>query len=97
MSVTTDTGTARRQFRVLHREFLFRVVDRELVSSHAQGGDASKLLLQLASLLIFVGILFCVPAYDFGSVQPAQVRPNQTMHVERLAGDAHFSGKRRGG
>jgi CubicO group peptidase (beta-lactamase class C family) len=46
-----------RQLRVLHREFLFRVVDRELLSAHAQG-DMSKLLIQFAALLIFVSLLF---------------------------------------
>lgn len=51
----------RRQCRVLHREFLFRIVDRELLSSHARG-DMSKLLLQIISLLIFVGMLSTAPA-----------------------------------
>jgi CubicO group peptidase (beta-lactamase class C family) len=46
-----------RQLRVLHREFLFRIVDRELLSTHAQG-DMSKLLIQFAALLIFVSLLF---------------------------------------
>jgi hypothetical protein len=45
------------QFRILYRQFLFRVVDLELLSSHAQG-DASKLLGQFASLLGFAGV-FC--------------------------------------
>lgn len=51
----------RRQLRVLHREFLFRIVDRELLSSHARG-DMSKLLLQIVSLLIFISLLFTLPA-----------------------------------
>ena len=42
---------------MLHREFLFRIVDRELLSTHAQG-DMSKLLLQFAALLIFVSLVF---------------------------------------
>ena len=33
----------KRQFRVLYREFLFRMVDIEALSSHAQG-DANRLL-----------------------------------------------------
>lgn len=45
------------QFRVLYRQFLFRVVDLELLSLQAQG-DASKLLGQFAALLILIGILF---------------------------------------
>jgi hypothetical protein len=40
------------QFRVLYREFLFRMVDPEVLSAHAQG-DAGKLLGQFA-LLIFL-------------------------------------------
>ena len=40
------------QFRVLYRQFLFRMVDLELLSSSAQG-DISKLLGQIAGLLIF--------------------------------------------
>jgi hypothetical protein len=39
----TDT-----HFRVLYREFLFRIVDLELISAR---GDTSKLLGQLAALL----------------------------------------------
>jgi hypothetical protein len=40
------------QFYVLHRQFLFRVVDAELLSESAKG-DASKLMGQFAALLIF--------------------------------------------
>jgi len=52
---------AKRQFRVLYREFLFRMVDLELLSVHAQG-DASRLLGQFAALLAFLGVLFSMPA-----------------------------------
>jgi len=38
------------QFRVLYRQFLFRIVDLELLSAQ---GDASKLLGQFAALLLF--------------------------------------------
>jgi CubicO group peptidase (beta-lactamase class C family) len=78
-----DGGTARRQFRILHREFLFRVIDRDLLSAHAQG-DSSKLLVQFVSLLIFIGILFCLPAWSFGSVQPAQVRLMYAWSLEHF-------------
>jgi CubicO group peptidase (beta-lactamase class C family) len=44
------------QFRVLYREFLFRIVDLELLSAHAQG-DSRTLLGQFASLLIFCGVI----------------------------------------
>ena len=39
------------QFRVLYREFLFRMVDLELLSADALG-DSNKLLGQFAALLI---------------------------------------------
>src|SRR3978361_2145068 len=45
-----------QQFRVLYREFLFRMVDLELLSAHAQG-DINKLLGQFASLLVLFSIL----------------------------------------
>lgn len=51
----------RRQRGVLYREFLLRIVDRELLSSYSKG-DASQLLLQILTLLVCVSVLFCVPA-----------------------------------
>src|SRR5215475_244545 len=56
----------RLQFRVLYREFLFRMVDLELLSTHALG-DSNKLLGRFASLLIFVSILLSVPALGLGN------------------------------
>ena len=49
-----------RQFRVLYRDFLFSIVDRELLSTYAKG-DASQLLLQLVALLAFLSVIFSVP------------------------------------
>lgn len=46
----------RRQLRVLYRQFLFRIVDLDVLSADAQG-DATKLLGQFAALLIFISIL----------------------------------------
>src|ERR1700722_1149290 len=43
------------QFRVLYRQFLFRMVDLELLSADAKG-DMSKLFGQFAALLIFISI-----------------------------------------
>ena len=40
----------KKQFRVLYREFLFRVVDLELL---APQGDIAKLLGQFAAVLLF--------------------------------------------
>ncbi len=47
------------QFRVLYREFLFRIVDLELLSAHAEG-DSRTLLGQVASILIFFGVVLAV-------------------------------------
>jgi hypothetical protein len=53
------------QLRILYRQFLFRVVDLELLSFQAQG-DASKLLGQFAALLIFLGALFSMGILGLG-------------------------------
>lgn len=45
------------QFRTLYREFLFRMVDRDLLSVHAQG-DMSKLLGRLAAILVWISLPF---------------------------------------
>lgn len=49
------------RFRVLYRQFLFRMVDIELLSADAKG-DMSKLLGQFAALLIFISIGLCLGA-----------------------------------
>jgi CubicO group peptidase (beta-lactamase class C family) len=54
------------QFRVLYREFLFRMVDVELLSAQAQG-DMTKLFGQFAALLLFLSVLFSFPALNFGA------------------------------
>src|SRR5580698_5334176 len=43
------------QFRILYKQFLFRMVDLELLSADAQG-DMNKLFGQFAALLIFISI-----------------------------------------
>ncbi len=53
------------QFRVLYREFLFRMVDLELLSAHAQG-DVSKLLGQFAALLVFFSVWCSLGALGIG-------------------------------
>jgi CubicO group peptidase (beta-lactamase class C family) len=63
----------RRQRRVLYREFLFRVVARDLLSAHSKG-DASQLLLQILALLLCLSVLFCVPALVFDAGWQPQVR-----------------------
>src|SRR5271165_4820803 len=44
-----------RQWRLLYRQFLFRVIDLEVLSAHAQG-DANKLLGQFATVLIMISV-----------------------------------------
>jgi len=56
---------SRAQFRILYHEFLFRIVDLELLSAHAQG-DASKILGQFAALLIFLSTLFSLSVLGLG-------------------------------
>ena len=56
-----------QQFRVLYREFLFRMVDLEVLSSHAQG-DMNKLFGQFASLLVMVSLLLCMLALISGQM-----------------------------
>ncbi len=55
---------SKRQFRVLYQDFLRRIVDVEVLSVHARG-DASTLIGQFISLLIFLSLLFSIPAIYF--------------------------------
>lgn len=66
--------TTSPQFRVLFREFLFRVVDRELLSTYAQG-DVSKLLLRFVSLLLFIGLVSAFMA----AMLPATLSPPRLL------------------
>src|SRR5690348_9897607 len=70
----------RRQFRILYKDFLFRIVDRERLSSHAKG-DASQLLLQILALLTFLSAVFSVPALTmtFGRSVQEQVMAGWTV------------------
>jgi hypothetical protein len=54
------------QFRVLYREFLFRMVDLEVLSAHALG-DSNKLLGQLGALLVFISLNLTFAAFIFAS------------------------------
>jgi CubicO group peptidase (beta-lactamase class C family) len=58
------------QFRVLYREFLFRIVDLEVLSPHALG-DANKLLGQFAALLIFISLWLAIGALSFTGAKMA--------------------------
>ncbi len=54
----------RLQFRVLFREFLFRMVDLELLAPH---GDIKQLLIQFAALLTFLSFLAAIVGLFFGA------------------------------
>jgi hypothetical protein len=63
----------RRQFALLHRDFLFRLVDLELLSSH---GDIQKLLGQFAALLgafSFVLAILLLPRYALSKLPEPQL------------------------
>ena len=72
-----------RQFRVLYRDFLFRIVDRELLSTYAKG-DVSQLLLQLVALLAFLSVCFSVPVLALNSTVPAQARLMFVWSIEHF-------------
>jgi hypothetical protein len=55
----------RFQYRVLYRQFLFRVIDLELLSTSAKG-DVSKLLGQFGALLVYVSLLIAFTGIVFG-------------------------------
>ena len=59
------------QFRVLYRQFLFRMVDLELLSAHALG-DVNKLLGQFAALLILFSLLVSLGAFFGDSSMPPE-------------------------
>src|SRR5579885_3368307 len=59
-----------KQFRVLYREFLFRIVDLELL---ARQGDMTKLLAQFIALLLIVGLWVLLPI----TLLPAAIPPSE--------------------
>jgi CubicO group peptidase (beta-lactamase class C family) len=65
----------KRQFRVLYQQFLFRMVDLEVLSSHAQG-DSNRLVGQFASLLIFLSIIL-----SFGALGGPRTARAQVVHA----------------
>ena len=75
------------QFRVLYREFLFRMVDLELLSADALG-DSNKLLGQFASLLIFLSIF--VLSLVAGSVAARASRMPPDLGLFSVWGLEHF-------
>jgi len=70
------------QFRVLYRQFLFRIVDLELLSTQ---GEISKLLGQFASLLVFLGLIFSFAVCGLtGDDMPARARLIASWGIEHL-------------
>ncbi len=74
----------RRQFRILYRDFLFRMVDLELLSGR---GEIQNLLVQFAALLAafsFVLALLFVPAYATSTLPRDQLLLGAWGHEEFL-------------
>jgi hypothetical protein len=65
----------KQQLRVLYRQFLFRMVDLEVLSASAQG-DSNRLLGRCAALLIFLGWVQSLGALFFSG---AQMTPLQRL------------------
>lgn len=64
MGIAPGSAMSRLQFRVLYREFLFRVIDLEILSPQ---GDITKLLGQFAASLLFVGLWLTMPVMAIAS------------------------------
>src|SRR5215831_4729630 len=73
----------RRQLRVLFRDFLFGIVDRDVLSIYASG-DASQLLLQLVALLVFGSICCSLPALTINASAPPLVRLVFALGIEHF-------------
>jgi hypothetical protein len=70
------------QFRVLYRQFLFRIVDLELLSAQA---DTSKLLGQFASILVFFSlILSLIALFSDNRGLPAAARLASSWYMEHF-------------
>ncbi|SPE24284.1 Beta-lactamase [Candidatus Sulfopaludibacter sp. SbA3] len=72
------------QFRVLYREFLFRMVDLEVLSAHALG-DANKLLGRFAALLVFISVWMSLGAIGFAGLRMAPIQSLATSLVTAQA------------
>lgn len=71
-----SSPNAKQQYRVLYRQFLFRVVDLEVLSARALG-DSNKLLGQFAALLIVISLLVCGGA--FGVIDANNMPPDARL------------------
>src|SRR5688572_19360005 len=64
------------QLRVLYRQFLFRVFDREVLSTQAR--DSNKLLGQFAALLVFVSVVLSFTAILLASTSRPGTDPRDS-------------------
>jgi hypothetical protein len=62
-------------FKILYRQFLFRLMDVEFLAASARG-DASQLYGQFASMLVFVSLVLCYAALIFGG------RPRSSVEIQ---------------
>ncbi len=69
------------QLRVLYREFLFRIIDLELL---APQGDISKLLGQFAAVLVFISFWVLLPAIVMSAGPPSELSLLFTWATEHL-------------
>lgn len=76
----SDAIYTKPQFRVLYRQFLFRVVDLEVLSASALG-DSNKLLGQFAALLIVISVVISFGAFGFAD---ANVTPDARLVITLL-------------
>lgn len=80
----SDAAKRKLQFRVLRREFLFRITDLEALSTHALG-DANKLLGQFATLLILISVVVSFGAFGVGDPgMPPSSRLGLALYMEHF-------------
>ena len=76
---------SKSQFRVLYRQFLFRIVDLEALSADALG-DSNKLLGQFAALLVVISILcsFGISGLIAANDMPSAIRLSLTLFMSHV-------------
>src|SRR5262245_45300439 len=76
-------GMNKRPFGILYREFLFRVVDRDVLSAYGSG-DAHHVLAQIAAMLVLFGCVISIPAVDRNPEFSAPIRVFVTWRFEHI-------------
>jgi CubicO group peptidase (beta-lactamase class C family) len=69
------------EFRILYREFLFRIIDLELL---APGGDMSRLLAQFIALLLIMSLWVMLPAATVAGGPPSELSLLVTWTMEHF-------------